>query len=292
MKFKTTADATDHLHLFLYSDGGAGKTKAIGDFHLSGQPVVLVSTELDGAIPLRTRGINAPQLIPDCEDDLLAIVLEPEQVIDKVIRKQPGFESYTPACWAFDGLRSIQRVVLGYTPTDPRTVLGDITLQGQKEGSGVMGLPAARPGVGVPSNKDYRILDLKMRNIVAGIEKMPYHTIITAHYEKDFDIETHLSMTGDAKTDKDVTRRFQGYPSLEGFSLKYDLPNLCSSFYLYLKKAGGKYSIMADTTFEAKARTRIAEVMPSQPMDWTNKNLYEILQQKLTEAEKLNTNQR
>lgn len=286
MKFKTTADATSHLHLFLYGDGGAGKTKAIGDFHLAGNPVVLVSTEEDGAIPLRTRGINAPQLIPDCEDDLLAIVLEPQQVVEKVIRKQPGFEEYTPKCWAFDGLRALQRVVMGSQPSDARTVLDGVALPAST-GHGVMSLPAARPGVGVPSNKDYRILDLKMRNIVAGIERMPYHTIITAHYEKDFDIETHLSLTGDQKTDKDVTRRFQGYPSLEGFSMKYDLPNLCSSFYLFMKKAGGKYTIHADSTFEAKARTRIAEVMPP-ALDWSGKNLYTLLDERLQAAEKLN----
>jgi len=284
MKFKSTAEASDHLHAFLYGDGGSGKTKAIGDFHLSGAPVVLVSREPNGAIPLQMRGIAAAHLIPECEDDLLGIILEPQQVIEKIIHKMPGFETYAPLTFAFDGLRSLQRMVMGFTPTAERTVLDQVLLPANL-GSGVMSLPAARPGVGVPSNKDYRILDIKMRNLVAGIEMMPYHTIITAHYEKDFDIETHLSMTGDQKTDKEVTRRFQGYPSLEGFSMKYDLPNICSSFYLFLKKAGGKYTIQADNTFEAKARTRIAEVMPLQ-LDWTGQNIYTILQRKMEEAGK------
>ena len=284
MKFRSTAEATNHLHTFLYGDGGAGKTKAIGDFHLAGSPVVLVSREPNGAIPLEMRGIHAAHLIPETEDDLLGIILEPEQVIEKIIQSRPGFEDYQPKCFAFDGLRALQRMVMGSTPTDERTVLDQVKIPANL-GSGVMSLPAARPGVGVPSNKDYRILDIKMRNLVAAIEMMNFHTIITAHYEKDFDIETHLSMTGDQKTDQQVTRRFQGYPSLEGFSMKYDLPNLCSSFYLYLKKAGGKYTIQSDNTHEAKARTRIAEVMPL-TLDWTSKNMYDLLQSKMEAARK------
>ncbi len=282
MKFKSTAEASDHLHTFFYGDGGAGKTKAIGDFHLAGQSVVLVSLDPNGATPLQMRGIKAPHLLPETEDDLMGIILAPEQVTEKIIRKRPGFEDYEPKCWAFDGLRPLQRMVLGFMPTDERTVLDQVTLPAHP-GSGVMSLPAARPAVGIPSNKDYRILDSKMRNIVAGIELMAYHTIITAHYEKDFTIETHLSMTGDQRNDKEITRTFQGYPSLEGFSLKYDLPNTCSSFYLYLKKAGGKYTIQTDNTMEAKARTKIAEVMPLQ-LDWSGRNMYTLLQDKMKEA--------
>lgn len=285
MKFRSTTTVLDNLHLFLYGDGGAGKTKAIGDFHAAGESVVLVSREIDGTIPLHVRGMNVPHLIPETEDDLVGIILEPQQVTEKIIRKQPGFEAYEPKTWAFDGLRALQRTVMGSTPIDSRKVLNDqVELEGN-DGFGVMRLPGKRPGVGVPSNLDYRILDLRMRNLVAAIELMPYHTIITAHYEKDFTIETHLEMTGDPKADKEVTRRYQGYPSLEGFSMKYDLPNLCSSFYLYLKKAGGKYTIQTDNTSEAKARTRIAEVMQMQ-LDWSGQNMYTLLQQKLELAKK------
>lgn len=288
MKFKSTAEATEHLHLFLYGDGGCGKTKAIGDFHLAGFPVVLVSVDSDGAIPLRMRGIAAPQIIPENYDEILACVLQHEQVLEKVIRKMPGFADYEPGCWAFDGLRELQRVVLGYSSTDQRTVLEGVDLPAT-EGHGVMSLPAARPAVGIPSNKDYRVLDDRMRNLVAAIEKMPYHTIITAHYEKDFDIETTMSLTGDAKTDKDVTRRFQGYPALDGFSLKYNLPNLCSSFYLYLQDKNGQYEIQTRNSMQAKARTRIAEVMPP-TLPWKDQNLFHLLQKKMEEAERYNAN--
>lgn len=250
MKYKSTADATENLHLFLYGDGGAGKTKAIGDFSEAGG-LVLVSTEEDGAIPLRNRGIHVPQIIPETEDDLMQCVLNPAEVVKGI----PGFEGYQPRTWAFDGLRSLQGIVL----------------------EGILALPGARVAPGVPAPKDYRLLDLRMRNLVAGIEKMPYHTIITAHYEKDFDIETHLSFTGDQKNDKDITRKFQGFPSLEGYSLKYDLPNLCSSFYLFMMERNGQYKILTRNSQAAKARTRIAEAIPAE-VDWTGKNLYSLIQ--------------
>ena len=283
MKYRSTANVSDFLHLFLYGDGGCGKTKAIADFHLASQPIVLVTTETDGAIPLLTRGIDAPVLMPETEDDFVAIVASPSMVVERVIQKMPGFEEYAPRVWAFDGIRSLQRVIFGASARDVRSVLGGaITLPAQ-EGHGVLGLPGSRTP-GVPSNLDYRRLDLNMRNYVGGIEKMPYHTIITAHAERDYAIETKAQLTGDTQIDKLVARNFFTYPSLEGFSLKYDLPALCSSFYLFLEENQNQYTFKARKGADYHARTRVAEVMSPGPVNWTNRNIYELLQGKIREA--------
>lgn len=283
MKYRSTSSVSDYLHLFLYGDGGTGKTKAVADFHERGQHVVLVTTEQDGDIPLHTRGIEAPVLIPETEDDLVAIISATDQVTEKIIRRMPGFENYTPKTWAFDGLRSLQRVVFGSTAKQPREALGGLVQLPASEAHGVLSLPATR-APGVPSNIDYRRLDLNMRNYVGGIEKMPFHTIITAHVEKDFSMETKGQLTGDQSIDKNVTRNFYLFPSLEGYSLKYDLPALCSSYYLLMDAQNNRYTFKAHKGVEYHARTRVAEVMPTAPVDWTSKNLYDLLQGKVAEA--------
>jgi hypothetical protein len=292
MKYRSTSSVSDYLHLFLYGDGGTGKTKAAADFHERGQNVVLVTTEQDGDIPLHTRGIEAPVLIPETEDDLIAIISATDQVVSQVIHRMPGFAAYVPKTWVFDGLRSLQRVVLGQSAKQARTALDGLVSLPEQEAHGVMALPAKR-APGIPSNPDYRRLDLNMRNYVGGIEKMPYHTIITAHVEKDYSIETKGQLTGDQEIDKSITRNFYLFPSLEGYSLKYDLPALCSSYYLLLDAQNNRYSFKAHKGVEYHARTRVAEVMPTSPVDWTGKNLYDLLQGKVTEARnKLTTKQK
>ena len=71
---------------------------------------------------------------------------------------------------------------------------------------------------------------------------------------------------------------------LEGFSLKYDLPGLCSSYYLMLEEKNGQYVFYSRAGQDFHARTRVAEVMPLTPVAWTNQNMYELLRGKIAEA--------
>lgn len=282
MKYRSTANVSQYLHLFLYGAQGSGKTKVALDFHESGQDVVIVTTEEQGDLPFETRGYSAPVLYPENYDELVAIITAPELVITKVIHERMGMPEYTPRTFLFDGIRGLQRMIFGELKKEETKVFdGAITLPAR--GSGILALPANR-APGIPSNQDYRKLDLDMRNIVGAIEKMPYHTIITAHAERDFSIETRMKLTGDAQTDKNVAREFALYPGLEGFSLKYDLPGLCSSFYLLLEAKQNQYTFKAHAGHDYHARTRIAEVMPTTPVSWTNQNMYELLTRKIAEA--------
>lgn len=282
MKYRSTSQVSDHLHIFGYGEQGAGKTKMALDFHQSGQHVAIVTTEAQGDMCFNTRGLNVPVLFPEDADELVAIITVPEKVVAEVIHRNMGMPDYHPKTWVFDGIRGIQRMVFGELKKPEREVFGG-SIRLPESGRGLLALPGKR-GPGVPSNQDYRKLDLDMRNYLGGVEHMPYHTIITAHAEKDYSIETRAQLTGDQEQDKLVTRTFYEYPSLEGFSLKYDLPGLCSSFYLRMRVQANRYTFLAHAGPEFHARTRIAEVMPTTPIDWTNRNMYELLQSKIAEA--------
>ncbi|MGH9424967.1 MAG: hypothetical protein ACRD2L_01475 [Terriglobia bacterium] len=271
------------FHLFLYGAPGAGKTKFIGDFHEAGFPVVRVSCERD-VVCLPARGVFIPTIAPTSEDELRAIIEVPDQVIKKVINKVPGLETYEPKTFAFDNLRQLQRVVFGAGATPLIKVFdGEVELPACKD-SGIMALPNRRDATGVPSNKDYRLLDLHMRSLLSTIEEMPYHTIVTSHEERDFDILTKLSLTGDPDKDKLVSRSTTGYPALEGFSLKYDLPGLISDFYMRLTWTDGRYFVYPQPAMGYHARTRINQVMPPS-LDWTNRNGYHLLEEKYKQAQ-------
>lgn len=283
MKVLSTT-ALDHpfFHLFLLGAPGAGKTKLIGDFHEAGQPVVIVSVEND-RMTLPALGIHVPILVPESENDLRAIVEVPEQVIERVVRKIPGFAEYEPKTFAFDNLRLIQRVVFGEGPRRETELASGVVLPKRDE-TGIMAMPNKRDASGIPANKDYRLLDDRMRAFIFFITQMKYHTIVTTHEERDLAIDSKLKLTGDPEKDKLINRQTSGYPALEGFSLKYDLPGLISDYFLRLEWTGQNYFMHTQPNGGFHSRTRINQVMPAQ-IDWTGQNAYHILRKKYEQAQ-------
>jgi hypothetical protein len=278
-------------HMFLYGYPGCGKSKVAADFHNAGLPMVIVST-YERDLTLTMEGVDAPILNPTTEDELRAIIECPETVIEKVIHPMEDddgnrpFENYEPKLFFFDILRELQLVIFGDGGRikDVEVFDGALSLPKSKA-SGILALPNARDAQGVPSNKDYRLLDVKMRGIVSRIEKMQYHTIVTAHAERDFTPQDKMQLTGDPKKDAElkIAATPQGYPSLEGFSLKKDLPGLVSDFFMYMESNGNSYTIYPKPSKGFMARTRLAGVMPP-ALDWTGKSAHEVLSSKLQAA--------
>jgi hypothetical protein len=253
----------------------------------------VVST-YESDLTLSVEGVDAPILNPTSEDELRAIIECPEEVIEKVIQPMEDeegnrpFENYVPKLFLFDILRELQLVVFGNggRVKDTDVFDGAVTLPKAKA-QGILSLPNARDAQGVPSNKDYRLLDMKMRGIVTRIEKMPYHTIVTAHAERDFAPQDKMQLTGDPKKDAELKQNASpvGYPSLEGFSLKADLPGLVSDFFLYMDSNGSNFTMYPKPSKGFMARTRLNAVMPP-ALDWSGKNAYDVLASKLAAARK------
>lgn len=273
------------FHLFLYGYPGSGKTKLAGDFHKAGLNIVLVTDE-QGEMTLDVMGIDAPILVPESELELRAIVEQPQNVIEHVIHKMEGFEDYEPKTWVFDNFRTIQQIIFGDIGQlrDEELFEGAIVL-GKEKPSGVMDMPIKRPEVGTPSPTDYRVMEMKTRGLIKKIEDMPYHTIITAHAEKNFSVETHMKLTGDAKVDKDIPRTFAGWPSLEGWALKTDAGGLGSDFFLYLESDGEQFVMYPKPGKGFYARTRLATYFPKS-LVWSKQNGYKLLKDKFDKAKK------
>jgi len=270
-------------HIFLYGLPGCGKTKAILDFAERGFHPVVVSTH---AQDLTLIGSNIPVMTVEHPLELQALVQKPLNVIEKVLWPALG-EEYPVDLFAFDVLRDLQMLLFGESKTikDTEVFDGKVTLE-RTSGFGIMSEPNARDATGIPSPKDYRLLDIYSRALIKKIEKMPYHTITTAHAEVRWDERTTAKMTGDAKKDKEIKAagNVKGFPSMEGYSTMADLPGLISdlmlymdtpdqeSFYIYPKPAKGYY-----------ARTRLAEYLPGM-LDWTGRNAYDVLTQAVTKG--------
>jgi hypothetical protein len=276
---------SENFHFFVYGFPGSGKTKFIGDFHKAGQNVVLVTDE-QGEMTLAIEGLDIPILVPETEDEIRAIIEQPEAVTEGLIHKMPGFEEYEPKCWAFDNIRTLQQTIFGELG-DPkaRDVLDGIVTLPKTPDTGVMAMPVKRADVGTPSPTDYRIMEMKTRGMIKKIEDMKYHTIITAHAEKNFSVETHMKLTGDPKKDKDVTKTIAGWPSIEGWSLKTDVGGLGSDFFVYLEGDGTSFYMYPKPAKGFHARTRLAKHMPSS-LVWTNANAFEIFKKKFDLAKK------
>lgn len=265
-----------HWHLFLYGYPGCGKTRTIVDFKNAGfHPVVVATYEQD----LTLEGADIPLLTVEHPDELKAIVSKPRNVIEQVLWPDLG-EEYPVDLFAFDILRDLQMLLFGEAKTtkDVEVFDGKVIME-RSPGFGVMAEPNARDAAGVPSNKDYRLLDINTRAIVKKIEKMPYHTITTAHAEVRFDERTTAKLTGDVKKDKEIKAQgnIKGFPSLEGYSAKADLPGLVSDFMLYMDTPDQEsFYIYPKPSKGFYARTRLAEFMP-RVIDWTGRNAYEVL---------------
>ena len=280
--FTQSLDAP-YFHLFLYGAPGAGKTKFLGDFHEAGQDVLRVGEH--DLVTLPARGIHVPTVMPTTENELRALIEVPEMVLDRVIRKHPGYETFTPKTIAFDNLRLLQRMIFGVGAL----AADDTLFEGagglpERKPTGIMAYPNTRDFAGLPSNKDYRLLDEHMRSLLHNITEMPYHTIVTSHEERDLSVESRRKLTGDDKLDKQVARHLSGFPALDGFSLKYDLPGIISDYYIRLEWDGGRYIMNMRPSQGFHARTRINQVMPP-TIDWTDQNAYHILLKKYQQAQ-------
>jgi hypothetical protein len=133
---------------------------------------------------------------------------------------------------------------------------------------------------GSPTNKAYRILDMRLRSLLRSIEKMSYHTIVSAHAERDYSPETIKKLTGDPKLDKDIKNSavMLGYPALEGFSAKSDISGLAGEMLLYLESPRQTEFFIYPKPHPQgfHARTQMAEHLPPR-IEWTGKNAYEVL---------------
>jgi len=279
MKYRRSTDNVDHHHIFGYGYPGCGKTKMARDYYEAlGEGLVVVSNEV-GEATFSNYGVDVPILEPEDQNELRAIISMTDVVFEKIIKEKMGYTFDKIHTILFDNLRMSQLMIFGESEKKEAKIFdGEITMPKQ-EATGVMALPNKRDFAGVPSNKDYRLLDMEMRKIVDKIDRMPYHTIVTAHAEQDFAPTTKMTLTGDQYKDKEVTREFNGYPSLEGFALKADLAGLVSDMFLYMYGDGNRYYFCPKPLKGFMARTRMAEVMPAQ-IDWTDKNMYEIIEEK------------
>jgi hypothetical protein len=278
MKYRRSTDYSDKHHLFLYSFPGAGKTKAARDYYEAlGEGLVIVSNENRAEAIFDIKGYDVPILEPENQDELRAIISMPDVVVDKIVKEKMGYTFDKAHTFLFDNIRMTQIMIFGEGKRAGGKAFDGLIDIPPQEATGILALPNKRDFAGVPSNKDYRLLDMDMRKIVDKIDRMPYHTIVTTHAEEDYSMRTQLTLTGDKNKDKDVDRQFSGYPSLEGFSLKADLPGLVSDLFLYLYWDGNRYYVCFKPLKGWYARTTMAEIMPPQ-LDWTDKNMYEIIE--------------
>ena len=271
------AKSADHIHAFVYGYPGCGKTKFIGDFHNAGQNVAVVAG-YNSSRALELAGVDCPIIVPSSLEELIAIVQMPDEVIFKVVN--PVFPDYKVKTWCFDILKDIQMIIFGEGGSKQETIFDGAMILPASKPTGVMALPNARGEDNSPSNKDYRVLDLRLRSLLRSIEKMRYHTIITAHAERDYTPDLVKQLTGDPKLDKELksSATMVGYPSLEGFSAKSDISGLAGEMLLYLESPKGTEYFMYPKPHHQgfHARTQMAQHMPPR-IDWTGKNAYELL---------------
>lgn len=267
-------------HLFFYGYPGCGKTKVVKDFKDRGfHPVVVATYDQDVTL----MGSDIPVMTVDHPLELQALVQQPKNVIEQVLWPALG-EEYPVDLIMFDVLRDLQMLLFGESKTikDTQVFDGKVTIE-KTQGFGVMSEPNSRDATGIPSTKDYRLLDINTRSLVKKIEKMPYHTITTAHAELNLDERTKAKLTGDVAKDKTIRANatIKGFPSLEGYSAKSDLPGIISDFMIYMDTPDQESFYMYPKPNKGfYARTRLAEYMSS-VLDWTGKNAYDVLTQEV-----------
>ena len=279
--------SAEHIHSFIYGYPGCGKTKFIADFHNAGENVAIVAG-FNSSRTLELQGVDCPIIVPTSLEELIAIVQMPEEVQAKVI--QPEFPGYVVKTWAFDILKDLQMIIFGEAGMSKQTVFDGALEMPATKPTGVMMLEGSRQDKDdTPSNKAYRVLDMRLRSLLRSIERMKYHTIVTAHAEKDYSSELIKRLTGDSKLDKDLKHDavMVGYPSLEGFSAKSDISGLAGEMLLYLESPKQtEYFIYPKPHHQGfHARTQMADSLPPR-IEWTGKNAFELLTKLIKEAKK------
>ena len=262
---------TGKLNSMVYSAPGAGKTL----FLLQHPWPVIVDPGEQGYMTILEMGFDVPVIQVASRDDLEEVVYYPDDVMAKLKEAQPKFKDYPYATFGFENMNLIQEAMLGEgSKTDPNTK--KVT----KPATGIMSLPHTREHSGTPSPKDFNVLQRATKGFFKGVRNMPYNTVMTVH--------AGLSETEESPKGIDVPasqKSYAGYPDMYG-QMKYKSGGL-ADFYFYLKrvKRGGKLVYLAYTERVGKyeGRSKIASHLPGE-IDWSNKNLFDIVQGYLTAA--------
>lgn len=266
-----------YLHLCLAGEGGSGKTKAAVDFHKAGQNLCVVA-DYNYDMTLDVHGVECPIITPKNENDLRAIVEQPQHVIEKVIQPN-GWEGYEVKTWFFDLFKDMQTILFGNPARKAIPVFeGAMDLEA-REKEGILEFHDK------PEIQHWGELDRKTRSLVKAIGKMPYHTIASFHVAEEYDAKTKLKLTGDPRKDKDVDKSSAMFINVLGDKIKHDMGYLFSDFLLYLESNGSRFTMFPKHGKGFKARTRMSEFLPAQ-LDWTGKSMYDIIWSKYQEAKK------
>ncbi len=262
---------TGKLNSLVYSKPGGGKTT----FGLQHPGAVIVDPGEQGYLTVTEFGRDFPVIQVKSLDDIEEVVYYPDSIMTKLKEAVPKFKDYEYHTFVFENINYVQELFLGQaSKTDPDTkaVIRPAT--------GIMKLPHSRKVPGTPEIKDWGVLSRLTKGFFKGVRNMPFHTVMTVH--------AGLSETEESPKGIDVPaseKDFAGFPDVYG-QMKYKAGGL-ADFYFYLKrvKRGGKLQYMAYTVPDGKfeGRSKIASRLPGE-IDWSNKNIYDIVQGHLTKA--------
>ena len=264
-------------HGLIYSRSRCGKTTFAASFHKPEAPLWVVTREPGPAkAGLDEAKLDVPITVPQTPEELFVLLEYPLAYLDKHLN------GYRPGTILFDNLRPFQVLIIGEPEAPEREVAG-IKIPKQTA-TGIMRLPNSRDAgaPGLPALKDYRTLDRQTRRLVTAIDQLPFHTIITAHEDIGYDARTRLDTSGmDPKQAAARKRTLKGFPSLEGFEIRDDLPGLVSHYFFRLSEANDVYTINAKQHVDSDGINWFADArglkLPSSTINWTNKSAYDIL---------------
>jgi hypothetical protein len=277
MKYLSAAvNLKGRLNSLVYSKPGAGKTT----FGLNHPGPVIVDPGEQGYLTITEYGKDVPVLQVESQDDVEEIVYYPEDVMTRFKENVPKFKDYQYKTFIFENLNLIQEIFLGEgSKTDPETK------KVVRSATGIMKFPHTREAAGTPGMKDFNVLQRATKGFFKGVRNMPYHTVMTVHAGWT---ETEESPKGISTKENPIdmsAKEWGGFPDMYG-QMKYKSGGL-ADFYFYLKrvKMGGKLRYYAISWLDGKfeGRSKIASRLPGS-IDWTDKNLYEIVQGHLTKA--------
>jgi hypothetical protein len=259
------------MNSLAYSKPGAGKTL----FGLQHPGPVIVDPGEQGYMTILEAGFDVPVIHVDSQDDVEEVVYYPDDVMARLKDKVPKFKDYEYHTFLFENVNFAQELFLGSASKVDPTTKEVIT-----EATGIMKLPHKRKVSVTPEIKDWGVLNRVTKGFFKGVRNMPYHTVITVHAGL---LETEESPKGIDVPASD--KEFGGFPDIYG-QLKYKIGGL-ADFYFYLKRElmGGKLRYTAYSIPHGKfeGRSKIASKVPG-AIDWTDKNLFDIVQGHLTEA--------
>ncbi len=267
---RPSTEGAKHLHGFAYGKSRVGKTTLGIHFHKAGFPLLVVTME-PGPVraAMDAAGVtDAPIMVPADADDLFLFLEYQIPYLDRHLN------SYRPGMVLLDNIRGLQTLLIGEPERKAQTIDG-IKIEAQAA-TGLMRLPNSRDAgaPGLPAFKDYRILDRETRRLLRCVDGMEYHTLITAHEDLDYDAKTRLMTAGlEGKQAAGKPRVISGFPSMEGFETKKDIPGLISGPFLHMTRSeSGRYQIWTQSHDEWFADGRGINATSANPIDWTDKD--------------------